>query len=92
MRSTSKVVETVWIFEKDTSNLFDDTPIYEGVIIEYLHRVEVSQTYVNACMVCHILINFCALNTYLQAYTVVKLLYKQLAKVTGKGEFRPPQL
>jgi len=59
MRSTSKVVETVWIFEKDTSSLFDDTPIYEGVIIEYLHRVEVSQTYVNACMVCHILINFC---------------------------------
>jgi len=44
MRSTSKVVETVWIFEKETSKIFDDTPIYEGVIIEYLHRVEVSHT------------------------------------------------
>jgi len=41
-RCTSKLVETVWIFEKDKTTLFDDTPIYEGVIIEYLHRVEVS--------------------------------------------------
>jgi len=42
MRATSKIVETVWIFEKETTRLFDDTPIYEGVIIEYLHRIEVS--------------------------------------------------
>jgi len=47
MRSSSKVVETVWIFEKDASRLFDDTPIYEGVIIEYLHRVEVSHKITN---------------------------------------------
>jgi len=45
IRATSKVVETVWIFEKETSRLFDDTPIYEGVIIEYLHRLEVSHKY-----------------------------------------------
>lgn len=42
MRATSKVVETVWIFEKETSRLFDDTPIFEGVIIEYLHRIEMT--------------------------------------------------
>jgi len=47
MRSTSKVVETVWIFEKDTSRLFDDTPVFEGVIIEYLHRVQVSCKVIN---------------------------------------------
>lgn len=41
MRATSKVVETIWIFEKETDKLFDDTPVYEGVIIEYLHRVKV---------------------------------------------------
>jgi len=49
MRATSKVVETVWIFEKETSKLFDDTPTYEGVIIEYLHRIEVSPKY--KCMI-----------------------------------------
>jgi len=48
MRSSSKVVETVWIFEKDASRLFDDTPIYEGVILEYLHRVEVSHKITSA--------------------------------------------
>lgn len=41
MRATSKLVETIWIFEKETEKLFDDTPVYEGVIIEYLHRVKV---------------------------------------------------
>lgn len=41
-KAQSKRVETIWIFEKDSSKLFDETPIYEGAIIEYLHKVKVS--------------------------------------------------
>jgi len=48
MRATSKLVETIWIFEKETSRLFDEAPLYEGVIIEYLHRVKVIQRKVSS--------------------------------------------
>lgn len=37
----SKRIETIWIFEKETEKLFDETPLYEGAIIEYLHKVKV---------------------------------------------------
>ncbi len=43
MRATSKTVDTVWIFEKEVGLEDDTTPLYEGVIIEYLHKVKVSQ-------------------------------------------------
>jgi hypothetical protein len=32
-------VNSIWFFEKETSKLQDPTPIYEGVIIEYFHKV-----------------------------------------------------
>lgn len=35
-------METIWIFEKEVSKMYDETPRYEGVIIEYLHKVKVS--------------------------------------------------
>ena len=44
MRSTTKMVDTIWIFEKEDDKIMDETPEYEGVIIEYLHKVKVSVT------------------------------------------------
>lgn len=44
MKATSKAVETIWMFEKEASKLHDHTPQWEGVIIEYLHKVTVSFT------------------------------------------------
>ena len=43
MRATSKMVDTIWVFEKEENKLLDDSPAYEGVIIEYLHKVKVGR-------------------------------------------------
>ena len=32
-------VNSIWFFEKEISKLQDPTPIYEGVIVEYFHKV-----------------------------------------------------
>ena len=36
------MVDTIWVFEKEEDKLLDDSPAYEGVIIEYLHKVKVN--------------------------------------------------
>ena len=41
MTSAVRYVDTVWIFEKDQDKLDDTTPRYEGVILEYLHKIKV---------------------------------------------------
>ena len=41
MKATSKMIDTIWIFEKEAEKLHDNTPMYEGVIIEYIHQVKV---------------------------------------------------
>ncbi|ELT97862.1 hypothetical protein CAPTEDRAFT_224889 [Capitella teleta] len=40
MKASSKTVETIWIFEKEANKLYAEEPEYEGVIIEYLHKVK----------------------------------------------------
>ena len=34
-------VNSIWFFEKEASKLEDPTPIFEGVIIEYFHKVSI---------------------------------------------------
>ena len=41
MKATTKAVEAIWIFEKEARKFNDDTPQWEGVIVEYLHKVRV---------------------------------------------------
>ena len=41
VRTTSLEIDTMWIFEKKKNRLTVDVPEYEGVIIEYLHKVKV---------------------------------------------------
>ena len=47
MKTTMKYIDTLWIFEKEQSSLEDTTPRYEGVVLEYLHKVKVGYS-VNA--------------------------------------------
>jgi hypothetical protein len=47
MKASSKRVETIWIFEKEASRLYDEEPVWEGVIIEYLHKVKVISSAMN---------------------------------------------
>ena len=41
MKSEHSTIDTLWIFEKEVSRLNDTTPQYEGVIVEYLHKIKV---------------------------------------------------
>ena len=41
MTQRSKTFVAIWFFEKRTAELEDCTPRYEGVIIEYKHKVKV---------------------------------------------------
>ena len=36
---------SVWFFEKESSRMQDQTPVYEGTITEYQHTVKVSRSY-----------------------------------------------
>ena len=38
-------VNSIWFFEKEVSKLQDLTPIYDGVIIEYIHKVRKGYTW-----------------------------------------------
>ena len=41
MKQHSRNIDTMWLFEKEDSKMDDLTAQYEGVIIEYLHKVKV---------------------------------------------------
>ncbi len=41
MKTSSKTIDTLWIFEKEKAAIRDTNPKYEGVIIEYYHKVKV---------------------------------------------------
>ncbi len=40
MKTSSRLIDSIWIFEKEESLIDNQTPQYEGVIIEYLHKVK----------------------------------------------------
>lgn len=41
MKSVSSTIDTLWIFEKEATKVNNTAPEYEGVIVEYLHKVKV---------------------------------------------------
>lgn len=42
--STAASMNSVWFFEKESSKVQDPTPIYQGAVIEYLHKVSMGFT------------------------------------------------
>lgn len=46
--SATQSLNSVWFFEKDASRINDPSPVYEGTVIEYEHRIESGFTQVNA--------------------------------------------
>mgnify|MGYP002804050241 FL=1 len=42
--STAASMNSIWFFEKESSRLQDPTPIYQGAVIEYFHKVSVGFT------------------------------------------------
>ena len=42
MKTSSRLIDTIWIFEKRLDHIQDTRPQYEGVIIEYFHKTKVT--------------------------------------------------
>ena len=43
-KTTLKLIDMLWIFEKEKSKLEDSEPRYEGVVVEYLHKIKVEES------------------------------------------------
>ena len=42
MQAHPKALDTIWFFEKEKSKTEkDEMPVYEGTIIEYVHKIKV---------------------------------------------------